>query len=667
MVDLTTQPADPGIVTINPRSGQFSPGSGRGIARAGAELAEIGGAFLKNRQENRDARSIASFILDQVTTKRDNAAEILSRSFGIDLTEGEVDALATGAKTVKKLDAQRIQRPGRVADTFERVEKLRQSVAANPRLAPEFLQMFEATGGGTVGAQLEDVITQAEKRRADFIENVNTVATETLGLPLNMDFNKKSQRVGVFQQLAAQATVSANHLQILQNDEQTKRITVLNEISSGLVPAATLDMVNVLRLIVQDDLEGQPDKTIDQRKAILIQAQLSIAEIRAAIVGLGGSAISTGDIEVRTPGGTHLMNALEKWVTTGELDLLKNSIELAESVALNDLYAGNPGLPEMFVIAEKFMKNNPMAGSLFDIEVLAKFHPIMEAALASATDHFNAHTVLQLKNLTPEEQVQAFRTFGVTLKAIADSPEVTDEEFGNFLQGLFQEYDSNPGNENLTTYLDAMLEDLADPLVVKRLNSAKLDPAVVDNVRTGLEFYIKDLVESTSNAMKDTFSDNGEFLGGAIVFFGLKEASPPPFRERVEDPVIMPDGTPIYRAKTEARFDPIVQQAVKDLNRRAKKIGQVARVMEALKIDNLQRTARQISAEILSTGVLPNPTDVLPAPEPEFPQEVELRLVRTEREIAEEAIKIEDPKERAQFLRDNGIELPRIVEQVFNL
>ena len=578
-----------------------------------------------------------------------------------------MDALATGAKTVKKLDAQRIQRPGRVADTFERVEKLRQSVAANPRLAPEFLQMFEATGGGTVGASLDDVITQAEERRANYIKNVNTVSNETLGLPLNTDFAKKEERVAFFTQLGAVATTSARRLQILQNDEQTKRITILNEITTGLVPAATLDAVNVLRQIVEEDLLGNPDLSNDQKKELLLRAQESLGEIRASLVTLGGSAITMGDIEVRTHGITKLNEAIERWFTTGDIDLLKNSIELAEVTALNGLYANNPGLPEVFVIAEKFMKNNPMAGSLFDIQVLAKFHPIMEAALASATDRFNAHTVLEIKNFTPEEQVEAFRTFGVTLKAISTSPEVTDEEFGNFLQGLFQEYDSNPGNENLTTYLDAMLEDLASPDVVKRLNSAELDPEVAGNIRTGLEFYIKDLVQSTSNAMKGIFSDNGELFGGAIVFFGSKQASPPPFKERVEDPIIGADGTPRFRAKTEARFDPIVQQAVKDLNRRAKKIGQVARIMEALKIDNLQRDARQIATEILSTGVLPDPTDRLPGPEVEFPQEVELRLVRTEREIAEEAIKIEDPKARAQFLRDNGIELPRIIEQVFGL
>ncbi len=653
MVDLTTTPPDPGAVTVHPQLGVSNADASRAIPRAASDLADIGAAFFENRRENRDARTLAGFILDQVTTKRDNAREILSKSLQIpDLSEKDVDDLSAAATQVKKLDVKRLQRPGRATDAFERIEGLRVSVAANPRLAVQMLQMFEATGGQSPGADLSDVIETAEQAQADFIKNVNDTSF-VMGLPLELPFEYRADRVEARQSLENRSIESAQTLQILQNKGATTRIQRLNEYSQSLIPAATLDISTLLRTQIRGLSVGERVSP-DVRKDILFETNQRIAEITAQLVQFGGPDITEADIATRLITINALKDQVTVWADgSGDLEMLTNSVKMAEMVAMNNIYAKHPELADAAALVTAFMRNNPLAGTLFGVSFLEKYHPIMESALASIVDGYNVHSVLSTKNLTLEEQIQAFDMVGVTLRSVAGQADVDGVTFGKFLASVFREYRANPENPNLTRFLNQMMDDLASPEVVQRLTDPETLIRAEDkaNILTGLEFYVTDFFEDTITKMKDVLGARAPSQSprGKLARLEL-----PIFEELVETSV-GEDEIPVFFAKD--RTDSRIAQRVQELNRRGKKLGEVSRVFAALGLDNLNRTAQEITTEMLITGELPSPTDR--APEViEQPQNVELQIVRSPREIRSIALGMESPEDRVEFLQNQGVELP---------
>ena len=691
MAELTTQAPDVSAVGLDPNIGTRIPSQSEAINTLARGVGNLFAA-REQQQENKDAISTAEFILEQVSAKRDAAIDVLSQRFEIDLTENDLTDLTAASRDASRLDQMRLQNPGKARDILHRTALLQQSIARNPRLAPEFLEIFGKTGG-SVGDQLDSVIEDAEHRRKEYMSYVDE-RSRAMGIPPTVPFHQRASIVSNIDATNEEARLFLQEVSVLEGREKVDRVDLLRNWRRKVLPAALNNVTGTLNILLASAKQaGVPLHDFlddDQKAQIIRRAQDEYNSMKARITASSNSVISSADLDITLApladirdtlinvlNGTEeqsvLDNKIKKWMLFGQNKVLQQTPELAEWSALTEyLFENLPGELADNLLIQAQMKDD--------------FGGYITSLFASAARGVGLSQMLRQSEKPPQSPAdwrRAYQSAGELLGMLseAEAGKIPDQAFANLAGAVFQEMLTNPDDPTLSAKMDALLPHLSGPGFRERLER---NPQLFAPMRMGLERYVTDISARAAAEIQSMMGDTVQIRRGEVEGVDIPEFDPsqqitvrgvplPMFpqsaagvqMEKLVTIDILPNGSIMFTPKPGAPAE--VQARVQTLNTLGDRIGKAARFIDNLNLTNNAMTPAEVGAYIATNGKLPPST----TPEEMTAQRVgagvdprQAELLR-QNQIAMRAMSIQDPRERAQFLRDNGIELPAIVEQEF--
>jgi len=617
MVQILTQAPEVQIRAQNPFNlfiGAQIP-QDNAISKLGKQAANIADAVISDRQETLDSRATARFVLSMVSQGEQAAREALGTAFDVPLGNEDVQDLKDSARISNKLEMSRLQNPGRARDVLRRTATLREAIATNPRLAPEFLEIFSNTGGGTFGEQIKEVQTDANAERAAKME-FYTRESLTNGLSLSIPLDRRIEIIDERNAIKRRAEVSAQKLQILQNQGQVDRLMTLNTIRREMVPGFVMDAVGTVRDLLEPlkggDGKVRDDLTDEDKVAIKRELDIQLGQIQNSIISSGGGLITQADVDTTMlPFSTYKDLVSKTLDGTYELDQLESDLAALEITYQSEFARNHPEVNRILSVYRNVFKGlDPDRASA--LALLVAGSGSMSMIADAITDETNTAVLLrdarlQNPNRTPEELNQ---TFDSVMNTITSEGLERDDRV-KLLGSMFRIYQVNRNDPDASMMLNRILPKLSDPLVLDALkNGVTTDAQLASNIRTGVEVYLKDLAEAVSGEVGENLSFSLPGPNTDAFMVDPLQTSPIPFLfAGTQDAIDFVDlkfteaGVPVFTPKDNA--PPAIQQAIPRLNQVGTKIGQVVTLITDLGLVPQSLNKAEIAAAILSDGKLP--------------------------------------------------------------
>jgi hypothetical protein len=608
MVELVTRPPEIQPTGFDSRVGSFREdlsGAVNTLARG------LGSAFTGAKEQAlaqqtlEDQRSLGAFAVQQIDTKVQSTLAAIAESAEFDsyqLTREDAKALGHAARIAGRLEGSHLQNPHRARDTLVRAAELRAAIIDRPHLAKEFREIY-GTGKADVLNQLGAVIEDAESRRAKQIEFIDTQSLNA-GLDLRMDFSQRMAVVNGRLALEDRAARASAILTEAQASEGMVRIDALNTMRRDIMPGLAVKVTSAVRELVR--VGAFTNATPEQKAETIRGIDQELSAIRGSLVTVGGSALTTADIDVTMSELTGLRDVLVR-VLNGEDEItaVEAHLQALELNATSDFYRDNPMAMQLRVVNTALLEKAPkeVLDALGVLKGKWGYTSYFDAVLGAHNDSMNLMQTLRGNNAPDEQILDVFGHNGKLLKHAATVESISDNQFLGMVGATLRQYqDSNLSDPMLSESFDSMLESISNPTFLARLMQVRGDerqPQVLANLLNGVEKYVEDMSSAVSGRITGALGQQAippvRRGGRGGFFYGAEDV------KSQTDWTILDNGTVVFTAKPNAA--PKTRELIPLLNQQGSRIGMLTQILTGTSMTSLD--PRAVAASIVNEGRLP--------------------------------------------------------------